>query len=76
MPTKDRGSNPVPRRKINSQQETNVIVNNAVDEIVLNGTQKVSAAREAPEVLDSDYDEKNLYQVDKMSLKETKEKLD
>ena len=31
-------------------------------------TQKVSAAREAPEFLDSDYDENNLYQVEKMSL--------
>ena len=46
-----------------------------MDEILL--TQKVSAKNhEAPEFLDSDYDAKNLYQVDKMSLEETKEKLD
>ena len=56
--------------------ENNSIVNNKVDEILMTENQKISAAREAPEVLDSDYDEKNLYQVDKMSLKETKEKLD
>ena len=43
-----------------------------VDEILLNETQKVSAAREAPEILDSDYDENDLYQVEKMCLEETK----
>ena len=40
-------------------------------------TQKVSAANhEAPEFLDSDYDAKHLYIVNKMSLEETKESLD
>ena len=47
-----------------------------VDEILLNEAQKVSAAKEAPEFLDSDYDAKNIYQVEKMSLEETKEKLE
>ena len=47
-----------------------------MDEILLNETPKVSAAREAPEFLDSDYDENNLYHFDKMSLEETKEKLE
>ena len=42
------------------------------DEILLHETQKLSAAREAPEVLDSDYDENKLYQVERMSLEETK----
>ena len=46
-----------------------------MDEILL--TQKVSATNnEAPEFMDSDYDANNLYQVDKTSLEETKEKLD
>ena len=46
-----------------------------MDEILL--TQKVSAANhEAPEFLDSDYDAKHLYIVNKMSLEETKESLD
>ena len=56
--------------------ENNAIVNNAVDEILLTENQKLSSAREAPEFFDSDYDESNFYQVYKMSLEETKEKLD
>ena len=48
-----------------------------MDEIALNETQKVSATNyEAPEFLDSEYDANYLYQVDKMSLEEIKEKLD
>ena len=40
-------------------------------------TQKVSATNhEASEFLDSEYDVNYLYQVDKMSLEDTKEKLD
>ena len=42
-----------------------------VNEILLN-EKKVSAARESPEVLDSDCDENNLYQVEKMRLEDTK----
>ena len=47
-----------------------------MDEIIINKTQKLSAAREASAFLDSDYYSNNFYQVDKMSLEETKEKLD
>ena len=43
-----------------------------MDEIILNETQKVSAARVAPEFLESDCDENDRYQVDKMSLEDTK----
>ena len=43
-----------------------------VDEIILNETQKVSAAREASENLDYDCDKNDIYQVEKMSLEETK----
>ena len=46
-----------------------------MDYILLNETQKLRAAREEPEFLDSDYDAKNLYQVDKISLEDTKKKL-
>ena len=67
-PTKDRGSNPIPKKCFNRQKENNSSVNNAVDKILLNETQKVSAVREAPEFWYSDYDEKDLYQVDKISL--------
>ena len=52
--------------------ENSATVNNAVDEILLTENQKVSAAREAPEFLDSDYNGNDLYQVEKMSLEETK----
>ena len=70
-PTKDRRIIPIPRETLNIQQENNATVNNAVDEIIL--TQNVSATNhEAPEFLDSDYDVKDLYKVDKMSLEETK----
>ena len=67
-PTRYHGSSPVPRKTFKSQQEKNAIVNNAVDEILL--TQKLSDTNhEASELLDSDYDVNNLYEVDKMSLK-------
>ena len=39
-----------------------------MDGILLNETQKVSAAREAQEFSYSDYDENDLYQVKSMSL--------
>ena len=59
-PTKDCGNIPVPRKKINRQQENNTIVNNSVDEVLL--TQKVSSTNhEAPEFLDYDYDANDLY---------------
>ena len=46
-----------------------------MDEILL--TQKLSATNhEAPEILDSDYNAKHLYEVDKMTIGDTKEKLD
>ena len=36
---------PVPRNKLNRQQENNDIVNSAVDEILLHETKKVSAEK-------------------------------
>ena len=46
-----------------------------MDEILL--TQEVIATNhEAPEFMDSDYDANDLYEVEKTSLEETKEKLD
>ena len=46
-----------------------------MDEILLNETQKVSAVRGAPGLLDSDYDENNLCQVENITLEETTETL-
>ena len=74
-PTKYHGSSPIPRESFNRQQENKAIVNNEVDKI--QPTQKVGATNhEAPEFLDSDYDANDLYKVDKISLEETKGKLD
>ena len=47
----------------NRQQGNNDIINNVVDEILLNETKKVSAAREVRNFLEPDYDYNNLYQV-------------
>ena len=47
-----------------------------MDEILLNETQKVSAMKKGREFLEYDYDDNNIYQVEKMSLGETKEKLE
>ena len=48
-----------------------------MDEILLNGTKKVSAGNhEATEFWENDYDENDLYQVENISLNETKEKLE
>ena len=70
-PTKDHGNNPIPR-KIDSQIENNFIINNVVDGILLNKTQKVSDVREATEFLDSDCNDNNIYQVYEIILEETK----
>ena len=68
-PTKDHGNHPLPGMKLNRQQENNTIVNTVVDKILLHETQKVGAVREAPEFLDSDYDENQNVQVEKWVLK-------
>ena len=50
-PAKDRGNHTTPGRKFHRQQENNVIVNNAVDEIILYETKRLSDVREASEFL-------------------------
>ena len=71
-PTKYRGHNPANRNKFNRQQEKNDIVNSAVDEILLQEDQKVSAEKGAHENIESDFDENKLYQINIMSLEDTK----
>ena len=46
-----------------------------MNEVLLNETQKLSTAREAPEFLEYDYDENDPYQVEKWVLKILKENL-
>ena len=43
-----------------------------MDEILLHKTQKLSFAKESPEILDSDYDENELYKVQNVSIEDTK----
>ena len=75
-PTKDHGNNPAPRNKFNRQQENNAIVNSAVDKILLQENEKVSSVREAHENIESDFDEIKIYQIDNISIEDTKEKIE
>ena len=75
-PTKDCGNNPSPRKIFNRQQENNAIVSIVVDEILLNESQKVGAARESPKFWYSDYHENDIYQIEWMSIEDTKEKVE
>ena len=73
-PTKDQGGDPIPRKMLQKKQENHTITNNVADELRIVGSKKVSAVNhEAPGFLESEYDEKDLYQVENMSLYETKE---
>ena len=53
-------------------QENNAIGNSALDESLRHENQKVSASNKAPEHIESDFDENELYQIDNMSLEDTK----
>ena len=61
---------------LNMELENNPIINDVVDRIILNETQKLSSAREAQGFLEPDYDADDLYKVKRMSLEETKERLE
>ena len=52
-----------------------MIVNIAVDEILLHENRKVSYEKGSHENIESDFDECRLYQVSNMSLDDTKENL-
>ena len=63
------------RNKYTRQQYNNDTVNSAVYEIILQENIKVSAVTEAQEIIESEFDENDLYRIDNMSLKEKKGKL-
>ena len=64
QPNKDLGRNTIPRRRFHKKQENHDIINNVVDEIQITESKKVSAVNhDAPEVLESDYNENDLYKV-------------
>ena len=73
-PTKYSGHNPIPRNKFNIYKDMNAVVNSAVDEILLQENQKVSADNGSHENTESDFDEKKLYQINNTSLDDTKKK--
>ena len=54
------------------QQNNNYIVNSAVDEILMQENQKLSAETGAHENIESYFDESELYQIENMSLDDTK----
>ena len=66
----NRGHNNKNRNKYTRQQYNNTIVNIAVDEIILQENNKVSSRTEAQDIIESEFDDNNLYRVDNMSLKE------
>ena len=74
--TKDRGHDPVTRNIFNPQQENNTIGNHAVDEIILQENNIVSAEAEAHENIESELDENDIYHIDSMSLDDRKEKIE
>ena len=75
QPTKNRGSNPIPKKGYQEKQDNRAIIDNMVDELHVVESKNLSAINhEAPEFLESDYNSNDLYQVENMSLGETKEK--
>ena len=74
-PTKVCGHDPVPIKIFNRKKENNSSVKSAVDEILLHKNQKLSAEKEAHEKFESDFDENELYQIDNMSLDDTKKNI-
>ena len=69
--TKDHMHYTIKINKFNRNQQNNAIVNSTVDEILLKEKRKVSAEREAPENIESHFDENEMYQIDNMSLEDT-----
>ena len=75
--TKNHGSNPISKRGFQIKQANHTIIENMVDEIHMVESKNVSAVNhDAPEFLETQYDENNLYQVENMSLDETEEKIE
>ena len=61
-PDKDRVSNTINIKKFQEKQENHTIINNIVDELCMVESKNVSAVNhEAPEFLESDYNENYLY---------------
>ena len=71
--SKDHGSDPIPRKRLWKKQENHTIINNVVDELRMIESKKVSDVNhESLEFLESDCNDNELYQVENMSLNDTK----
>ena len=71
------GSIPYLIKVIRKKEEDHAIIDKMVDEIHMFGSKKVSAvSHEAPEFFGYNYNANNLYQVENMSLNETKDKME
>ena len=71
-PTKYLTNDPVTRSKFNRHQDKNYIINHAVDKILLQENNKVSAEAEANEKIESELNKNDLYQIDNMSIDDNK----
>ena len=72
--TNNRGHNHKNINEYTRQQYNNTIVNSAVDEIILQENNKVSAGTEAQKIIESEFDENSLYRIDNMSLEKKRRK--
>ena len=73
--TENRGHNPTNRNKYTRQQYNNTIVNSAVDGIILQENNKLSDGTESQEIIETEFDENDLYRIDNVSLEEKKKNL-
>ena len=55
-------------RKINKQKQNNAIVQNAVDDIILQKTKKLSAENESHVNIDFEINKNNPYEIDNISF--------
>ena len=69
------GTIPYQKHIFNRQQWNNYIINSALYEILLYGNKKISAVKESPENVEYNFYENKIYQIDNMSIEDTKEKL-
>ena len=72
----NRGHNPSNKNEYTRQQYNNSVVNSAVDDIIFQEYNKVSSGTESQEIIESEFDENDLYRIDNMSIEEKKEKLE
>ena len=64
QPTNSHGSNPIPRKGFQKNQENLNIIDNMVDELHMVESKNIGAVNhEVLQLLESDYDKNDLYQV-------------